>query len=131
MTQTVLGPKGSPRRRWSLLVALAVAVCLGLFWVTGAPILPRNYGDPSQPIRGYLLAAQPFRLALLGLGPGDVANSLTFTGIDASREAFPTQVEEASGGADERMSGLVLFAARRFADQHDFGRRLAVAVHLE
>jgi hypothetical protein len=36
MTQTVLGPKGSQRRRWSVLVTLAVAVCFGLMWVAGA-----------------------------------------------------------------------------------------------
>src|SRR5262249_48732421 len=38
-------------------------------------------------------------------------------------------VEEAACGADERAPGLILFAARRFADQHDLGRRLAVARH--
>ena len=36
MTQTVLGPKGSPRRRWTLLLALAAVMALGLFYVAGA-----------------------------------------------------------------------------------------------
>jgi PAS domain S-box-containing protein len=73
-----------------------------LYWVTGAPILPRDR-DPSQPIKGYVLAAQPFRLSLLGLGPGDVANTLTLTGIDAARTAFPTEVESVAGGDSVRV----------------------------
>ena len=36
MTQRVLGPTGSPRRRWSLLVGLTIAISLGLFYVAGA-----------------------------------------------------------------------------------------------
>ncbi len=73
-----------------------------LYWVTGAPILPRDR-DPSRPIEGYVLAAQPFRLSLLGLGPGDVANNLTLTGIDAARTAFPTEVESVAGGDSVRV----------------------------
>ena len=36
MTQRVLGPTGSPRRRWSLLLPLVAALALGLLWVAGA-----------------------------------------------------------------------------------------------
>ena len=36
MTERVLGPTGSPRRRWTLLLPLAAAIALGLLWVTGA-----------------------------------------------------------------------------------------------
>jgi hypothetical protein len=36
MTQRVLGPTGSPRRQWTLLVSLAAALAVGLFWIAGA-----------------------------------------------------------------------------------------------
>jgi hypothetical protein len=36
MTQRVLGPTGSPRRRWTLLVALTAVLAFGLFYVAGA-----------------------------------------------------------------------------------------------
>jgi hypothetical protein len=36
MTQRVIGAKGSPRRRWTLLLPLVAAIALGLFYITGA-----------------------------------------------------------------------------------------------
>ena len=36
MTERVLGPTGSPRRRWTLLLPLVVMIALGLFYVAGA-----------------------------------------------------------------------------------------------
>ena len=36
MTQQVLGPKGSPRRRWTLLLPFVAALALGLFYIAGA-----------------------------------------------------------------------------------------------
>lgn len=36
MTERVLGPIGSPRRRWTLLLPLIAALALGLFFVAGA-----------------------------------------------------------------------------------------------
>src|SRR5262245_9934849 len=36
MTQKVLGPTGSPRRRWTLFVPLVVAFALGLMYIAGA-----------------------------------------------------------------------------------------------
>jgi hypothetical protein len=36
MTERVIGPTGSPRRRWTLLVPLVVVIALGLFYVAGA-----------------------------------------------------------------------------------------------
>ena len=36
MTERVLGPKESPRRRWTLLVALTAALAFGLMYVAGA-----------------------------------------------------------------------------------------------
>jgi hypothetical protein len=36
MTERVLGPTGSPRRRWTLLLPIAAVMALGLFYITGA-----------------------------------------------------------------------------------------------
>jgi hypothetical protein len=36
MTERVLGPTGSPRRRWTLLLPLVAVLALGLFYVAGA-----------------------------------------------------------------------------------------------
>src|SRR5262245_60401799 len=36
MTERVLGPTGSPRRRWTLFVPLVVAFALGLMYIAGA-----------------------------------------------------------------------------------------------
>ena len=36
MTERVLGPTGSPRRRWTLLLPLMAMIAVGLFYVTGA-----------------------------------------------------------------------------------------------
>jgi hypothetical protein len=36
MTQQILGPSGSPRRRWTVFVPLLVAFALGLFYIAGA-----------------------------------------------------------------------------------------------
>jgi len=36
MTARVLGPTGSPRRRWTLLLPLTLAILVGLFYVAGA-----------------------------------------------------------------------------------------------
>src|SRR5262245_43344075 len=47
MTQTVLGPKGSPRRRWTLLLPFVVAIALGLFYIAGAQAV-HDYSDGMQ-----------------------------------------------------------------------------------
>ena len=36
MTERVIGPTGSPRRRWSLLLPLVAALAFGLFYIAGA-----------------------------------------------------------------------------------------------
>ena len=36
MTERVLGPTGSPRRRWTLLLPLVAVIALGLFYIAGA-----------------------------------------------------------------------------------------------
>ena len=36
MTERVIGPTGSPRRRWTLLLPLVAVIALGLFYVAGA-----------------------------------------------------------------------------------------------
>lgn len=36
MTERVLGPTGSPRRRWTLLLPLTLVIVVGLFYITGA-----------------------------------------------------------------------------------------------
>jgi hypothetical protein len=36
MTERVLGPTGSPRRRWTLLLPLVAALAFGLFYIAGA-----------------------------------------------------------------------------------------------
>ena len=36
MTQQILGPSGSPRRRWTVFVPLLVAFALGLMYIAGA-----------------------------------------------------------------------------------------------
>ena len=44
MTQRVLGPTGSPRRHWSVLLLLAAALAVGVVYVAGAGAEPGN-GD--------------------------------------------------------------------------------------
>jgi Prealbumin-like fold domain len=46
MTQRILGPTGSPRRRWTLILPLVAAFAFGLFYIAGAQaVLP---GSPSN-----------------------------------------------------------------------------------
>ena len=36
MTERVIGPTGSPRRRWTLLLPIVAVIALGLFYIAGA-----------------------------------------------------------------------------------------------
>jgi hypothetical protein len=47
MTERVLGPTGSPRRRWSLLLPIVAAIALGLFYITGAQAV-HDYSNGMQ-----------------------------------------------------------------------------------
>ncbi len=64
-----------------------------LFWVAGAPVLPTNYTAPDQPIRGYVVVAQPFN-------PGLVAPAtngrVELAALKLAKEAFQTRVGPAS-----------------------------------
>lgn len=64
-----------------------------LMWVAGAPVLPTNYADASQPIRGYLVVAQPFTPTMLSAGTA----RLELAAMGAPTEPFRTQVATAGG----------------------------------
>ncbi len=86
-----------------------------LFWVAGAPILPTNYTAPDQPIRGYLVVAQPFNPSLVGPAGGTGSGRVEITALEPAKEAFRTRV----GPAATRDSVRVEFAlADIFAQQN-------------
>ena len=67
------------------------------YWVGGAPILPTNYADATQPIRGYLVIAQPFSAAALSPAAGERAGRLELSEMKSTSSPFRTRVEAASG----------------------------------
>jgi PAS domain-containing protein/HPt (histidine-containing phosphotransfer) domain-containing protein len=69
-----------------------------LFWVGGAPVLPTNYGDASQPIRGYLVIAQPFGSG--ALVPSERGGRIELSSLAPSGTPFRTRVGEAPSGGD-------------------------------
>ena len=74
-----------------------------LFWVAGAPVLPTNYTAPDQPIRGYVVVAQPFNPGWVG----PAANGrVELAALKLAKEAFHTRV----GPASTRDSVRVEFA---------------------
>ncbi|MBM4186179.1 MAG: hypothetical protein FJ206_02600 [Gemmatimonadetes bacterium] len=68
-----------------------------LVWLAGAPVLPTNYADASQPIRGYLVVAQPFAITTLSGGVGERSGRLDLAPMSAPVTPFRTQVAAADG----------------------------------
>ncbi len=86
-----------------------------LYWVAGAPILPTNYTAPDQPIRGYLVVAQPFNPSLVAPAGGSRSGRVEISALEPAKEAFRTRV----GPAATRDSVRVEFAlADIFAQQN-------------
>ncbi len=86
-----------------------------LFWVGGAPILPTNYTAPDQPIRGYLVVAQPFNPSVVAPAGGSRPGRIELSPLEPAKEAFRTRV----GPAATRDSVRVEFAlADIFAEQN-------------
>ncbi len=77
-----------------------------LFWVAGAPVLPTNYTAASQPIRGYVVVAQPFNPSLVAPGMNGRPGRIELAALEPAKEAFRTQV----GPAASPDSILVNFA---------------------
>jgi PAS domain-containing protein/HPt (histidine-containing phosphotransfer) domain-containing protein len=67
-----------------------------LYWVAGAPILPTNYTNAAQPIRGYLVAAQPFNPTTIAPSAGGGNGRLDLARFDAQKQPFTTRVSPAS-----------------------------------
>ncbi len=67
-----------------------------LYWVGGAPVLPTNFTDQSQPIRGYVVVAKRFPAAAVAPGSGDRAARLELTALVGSGSPLQTRVD---GGA--------------------------------
>ena len=68
-----------------------------LIWVAGAPILPTNYADASQPIRGYLVVAQPFNPALMAPSAGERGGRIEVAAMDPPKQPFRTRIETLRG----------------------------------
>jgi PAS domain-containing protein/HPt (histidine-containing phosphotransfer) domain-containing protein len=68
-----------------------------LYWVGGAPILPTNYADATQPIRGYLVVAQPFTPSSLSPGAGERAGRMELSELRTTSSPFRTRVESSAG----------------------------------
>ena len=85
-----------------------------LFWVAGAPILPTNYTAANQPIRGYLVVAQPFNPGVIAPATSGRPGRVELAALVPAKEAFRTRV----GPAATRDSARVEFAlADIFAQQ--------------
>lgn len=69
-----------------------------LFWLAGAPILPTDTADASQPIRGYLVTGRVFRPAGLAPAPGDRQIELHLAALAPSRDPVRPTVRPAAGG---------------------------------
>lgn len=67
-----------------------------LYWVAGVPILPTNYTDAAQPIRGYLVVAQPFNQTAIAPAAADRSGRLELNPFDAPKSPFRTRVVDAS-----------------------------------
>ncbi len=67
-----------------------------LYWVAGVPILPTNYTDAAQPIRGYLVVAQPFNQTAIAPAAADRSGRLELNAFDAPKAPFRTRVVDAS-----------------------------------
>ena len=86
-----------------------------LFWVAGAPVLPTNYTAPEQPIRGYVVVAQPFNPGLVSPATSGRSGRVELTALEPAKEGFRTRV----GPAATRDSARVEFAlADIFARQN-------------
>lgn len=71
-----------------------------LYWVGGAPILPTNFTDQSQPIRGYVVVAQRFNVGAIAPGSGDRSARLELAPLTSQRSPFQTRVDAAAGSRD-------------------------------
>jgi signal transduction histidine kinase/HPt (histidine-containing phosphotransfer) domain-containing protein len=89
-----------------------------LYWVAGVPILPTNYADAAQPIRGYLVVAQTFAgRALAGL-IADRPVELSLKPMAPRKTPFRSEVTSTANGD----SALVRFALSDvFAQQNTLG----------
>jgi len=67
-----------------------------LFWIAGAPILPTNYRDGSQPIRGYLVVAQPFNPSMVAPN-GNRTARVEIAPMTPRKEAVAASVETLPG----------------------------------
>ena len=52
MTERVLGPTGSPRRRWTLFLPLVAVIAVGLMWIAGAQAV--HDGSAAAGVQPYL-----------------------------------------------------------------------------
>jgi signal transduction histidine kinase/HPt (histidine-containing phosphotransfer) domain-containing protein len=77
-----------------------------LYWVAGVPVLPTNYRDPSQPIRGYLVVAQPFGAETLANLTGGQPFQIRLHPISPSKTPFRSDVASTARGD----SAIVRFA---------------------
>ena len=75
-----------------------------LYWVGGVPVLPTNFTDQSQPIRGYLVVAQRFNPANLAPGTGDRSARLELTPLDNPKSPFQTRVDAGSSRDSVRVT---------------------------
>ncbi|MEO8448510.1 MAG: Hpt domain-containing protein [Gemmatimonadota bacterium] len=79
-------------------IAGVVRTDVGLIHVAGAAILPSNYADSSQAIRGYVIVAQPLPAGALGPGVGDRPGRLSIAPLTAAREPQKVEVRSFAGG---------------------------------
>jgi hypothetical protein len=95
MTERVLGPTGSPRRRWTLLLPLVVMIALGLFYITGAQAV---HETGAFELDGNATSAD----ALAPLGPADdwdrVCHEVTIT--NDTTNSIPDECSSASDTTD-------------------------------
>ena len=63
------------------------------YWVGGVPILPTDRTTGSQPIRGYLVVAQPFQPSWVSPTAVERGGRLELTATEATKLPFPTRVD--------------------------------------
>lgn len=68
-----------------------------LLLVAGAPVLPSNYADTAQPIRGYVVVAQPFVASTIGAGIGDRGGRLVLEPLVPSKTLFAADARTVAG----------------------------------
>lgn len=78
-----------------------------LYWVAGAPILPANYTDQNQPIRGYLVVAQPFVPGMIAPALVERAGRLELMATAPGASPFVTRVDRASSADSSRITYTV------------------------